>query len=108
MALFFGGFVPFMCLIWTLKAFFAYRTLYREIFHIVVIQKPAPSLACLLLVILFIALPVRTVLNKCFSVDGLTTATYKESQMRFISDYDTMNPVTRTEGLIRTWNARLS
>lgn len=109
MALFFGGFVPFMCLLWTLDAFLAYRQLYREVFYITVIKKPAPSLACLLLVILFITLPVRTLLNKVFTTDSTTTfTTYKESQTRFLNDYDMMNPVTRTEGLVRNWNAHLS
>lgn len=34
MARFFGSFVPFMALLWTLDAFLVYRILYHDVFYI--------------------------------------------------------------------------
>ena len=109
MARFFGNFLPFMALLWTLDAFLVYRILYHDVFYIGALQKPAPSLACLALVIFFLLLPIRTCINRCYS--GFSHATdvpYSKSQTTFITDYDIMNPVTKTEGLVRFMNARLS
>ena len=109
MARFFGNFLPIMAFLWSLDAFLVYRILYRDVFFMYPLQKPAPSLACLLFVVLFLLLPIRTCINKCFSgFNNATDVPYEKAQTTFITDDDIMNPVTKTDGLVRLMNARLA
>jgi uncharacterized protein YbaA (DUF1428 family) len=66
MAKFFANFIPFIALLWSLDSVIVYNILYKEVFYIHSIRKVAPSLACILFVILFLILPIRTLINRLF------------------------------------------
>ena len=66
MAKFFASFIPIIALIWALDSFLVYRILYSDVFHIRILQKASPSLACLILVIIFLIIPVMTIINRCY------------------------------------------
>lgn len=109
MAKFFANFVPFIALLWALDSIIVYKILYREVFGIEVLQKIAPSLACILFVIVFIIMPIRSVINYLFRNQQATASKgYTEVADTFLSDYDIENPVTKTEGILRVMEMKLN
>ena len=66
---FFANFMPVIALMWALDLFLVSRVLYREIWYITSFYKILPPLICLAAVILFLILPIRSVVNLCFSTD---------------------------------------
>lgn len=109
MAKFFANFLPFVALLWALDSILVYRVLYREIFYINSLVKVGPSLACIIFVILFILVPVRTLINNCFkNQQAMADKTYDEISDEFQTDYDIENPITKTEGLRRMMEKKLA
>ncbi len=108
MAKFFANFIPVIALIWALDALLIFRILYREIFGLTAFAKIVPSLVCLILVIVFMVIPFRTCINKCFNADQAAAAkTYEEVFEGFITDYDIENPVSKNDGILRKMEAKL-
>jgi hypothetical protein len=66
MAKFFANFIPIVALMWALDSVLVFRVLFREVFYIKSLVKVGPSLACIIFAILFILVPVRTMINRCF------------------------------------------
>lgn len=65
MVKFFANLVPYIALLWALDSILVFRKLYREVFYITNLVKVFPSLACIGFAILFILIPVRTIINNC-------------------------------------------
>lgn len=109
MAQFFANFIPIMALMWALDAVLVYRILYREIFYITSFVKVGPSLACIIVVIIFIFVPVRTMINNCFK-NHTTEAekSYDEVFANFLTDYDCENPMSKSQGMLRIMEKKLS
>lgn len=109
MAKFFANFLPFIALLWALDSILVYRVLYREVFYISSIIKVGPSLGCIVFTILFIALPIRTLINNCFKGDqAMAEKGYDEVSDNFITDYDIENPISKSEGIIRMMEKKLA
>jgi len=66
MAKFFANFIPVIALMWALDSVLVYRVLYREVFYIKSLVKVGPSLACIVFAIVFMLVPVRTMINNCY------------------------------------------
>ena len=57
---------------------------------------------------LFILLPIRTWINKVFgNLNIETLKTYDEVCLRFVTDYDQENPVTKREGFLRIMDKQI-
>lgn len=67
MAKFFANFIPVIALMWALDSVLVFRVLYREVFYIKTLVKVGPSLACIIFAILFLIVPVRSMINRCFA-----------------------------------------
>ncbi len=92
MARFFANVLPEIALIWSLSLALFYRRIYVDMFEAYGEngeKKIVPQWITLALVCVFILLPVRTWINKCFSDQNAQTAkTYDEVFTNFASDYD--------------------
>ena len=59
--------------------------------------------------ILFLLLPIRSIINSCYRNDQAEAAkTFKEVVKNFQQHYDVENPVTKSEGLLRLMELRIS
>ena len=65
MVMFFANLLPYIALLWSLDSILVFRRLYRDVFYITQIVKLFPSIACIAFAILFILIPVRTMINNC-------------------------------------------
>lgn len=108
MAMFFANFMPIIALMWALDSVLVYRVLYREVFYITDLRKSGPSIACIVFALLYIFVPVRTLINSCFKNTAEADKTYDEVYSKFITDYDCENPMTKSEGMIRIMEKKLS
>lgn len=109
MAKFFANILPIIALMWALDSLLVYRILYREIFYIKNIIKIGPSIACVIIVIIFILVPVRTLINNCFkNHTAEAPKTYDEAFADFLADYDSENPMSKSEGMIRIMQKKLA
>jgi len=70
MVTFFANMVPYIALLWALDSILVFRRLYREVFYITNIVKVFPSLACIIFAIIYIMIPVRTMINNCYENQG--------------------------------------
>lgn len=106
---FFANFIPVIALMWALDQLLVFRILYIYVFGLTDFKKIAPSLACLIFVILFLLVPFRTCINYCFSQNfDEAEKTYEQVAANFQSDYDIDNPVTKTEGLVRMMELKIA
>lgn len=62
---FYGNLIPYIALLWSLDSILVFRRLYRDVFNIQNLVKLIPSLACIGFAILFILIPIRTMINSC-------------------------------------------
>ena len=109
MAKFFANFIPVIALLWALDSVLVYRVLYREVFYITSLVKVGPSLGCIIFVILFLVIPIRTMINNCFkNQSAMADKTYDEISDNFVTDYDIENPISKTEGIIRMMEKKLA
>ena len=109
MVKFFANLVPYIALLWALDSILVFRKLYREVFYITNIVKVFPSIACIAFAILFILIPVRTIINNCHDDAGaMANKTYDEAMNGFLTDYDMENPITKNEGMLRKMEKRLA
>jgi hypothetical protein len=109
MAKFFANFIPIIALMWALCSILVYRILYREIFYITSFVKVGPSLACIIVVIIFMLVPVRTMINNCFkNQTAEADKTYDEAFADFLTDYDCENPMSKSEGMLRIMEKKLT
>ena len=109
MVKFFANMVPYIALLWALDSILVFRRLYREVFYITNIVKVFPSLGCIVFAIIYILIPVRTMINNCYENQGATAEkTYDEVMNNFITDYDMENPITKNEGMLRKMEKRLA
>jgi uncharacterized protein YbaA (DUF1428 family) len=109
MAKFFANFIPVIALLWALDSVLVYRVLYREVFYITSLVKVGPSLGCIIFVILFLVVPIRTMINNCFkNQSAMADKTYDEISDNFVTDYDIENPISKTEGIIRMMEKKLA
>jgi len=109
MAKFFANVIPIIALMWALDSVLVFRILYREIFYMTSFVKVGPSLACIIFAVIFLLVPVRTMINNCFK-DHTAEAekTYDEAFADFLADYDSENPMSKSEGMIRIMQKRLA
>jgi hypothetical protein len=97
MAMFFANFIPVIALMWALCQVLVYRILYREIFYIKDLIKVGPSLACIAGAIIFMLVPVRTMINNCYKHQKAEAdKSYDEAFATFITDYDCENPMSKS------------
>lgn len=109
MAKFFANFIPIIALMWALDSVLVFRILYREVFYITSFIKVGPSLACIIFAIIFMLVPVRTMINNCFKHHTAEAdKTYDEAFANFLADYDSENPMSKSEGMIRIMQKRLA
>ena len=106
---FFANFIPIIALMWALDAVLVYRILYREVFYIKSFVKVGPSLACIIFAAIFLLVPVRTMINNCFKNQSAEAdKTYDEVFTEFLTDYDMENPITKSEGMLRILEKKLT
>ncbi len=106
---FYGNLIPYIALLWSLDSILVFRRLYRDVFFITNLIKLIPSLACIGFAILFILIPIRTMINSCY--EGQTAnanKSYDEVMNTFITDYDMENPITKNDGMLRKMEKRLA
>jgi hypothetical protein len=110
MSLFFSNLIPYFVFLWSLGLLLFYRTLYRDMYDV---QEPftktLPALICLITALIFLLLPIRSCINKCYEgrqVFG-REETYEVKFAEFPTDYDRENPVTKNEGIIRVMQKKL-
>ena len=109
MTMFFANFIPVIALMWALCSVLVYRILYREIFYITSFVKVGPSLACIIFAVIFMLIPVRTMINNCFKHHTAEAdKTYDEAFADFLTDYDSENPMSKSEGMLRIMEKRLA
>ena len=109
MVKFFANLVPYIALLWSLDSILVFRRLYREVFYITNIVKVWPSLACIVFAIVYIMIPIRTIINNCHDeATAMATKPYDEVMNGFITDYDMENPITKNEGMLRKMEKRLA
>jgi len=109
MVKFFANLVPYMALLWSLDSILVFRRLYREVFYITNIVKVFPSLACIVFAIIYMLIPVRTIINNCHDDESAIAAkSYDEVMNGFLTDYDMENPITKNEGMLRKMEKRLA
>lgn len=109
MVKFFANLVPYIALLWALDSILVFRKLYREVFYITNIVKVFPSIACIAFAILFILIPVRTIINNCHEdMNAVAQKNYDEVMNGFLTDYDMENPITKNEGMLRKMEKRLA
>lgn len=73
------------------------------------ITKVIPALVILILAIILILLPVRTIINKCHeSQKVVRKETYETKFVEFTTDYDRENPVTKNQGLVRYMEKKIA
>ena len=110
MIYFISNLLPYMIMVWALSLTLFYRTLFLEEYnsdHNLTFNHILPALIVLLVVIVFIILPIRTCINKCIKPDAPLDVSYWNAFESFITDYDTENPVTKKEGMIRKLQMRI-
>jgi hypothetical protein len=100
MATFFANLLPEIALIWALSLALFYRRLYLDLFEGTQ-GRILPAWVMFGIACFFILLPVRTCINRCFNEGAQAAKSYSEGYLRFSSDYDRENPVTKKEGVIR-------
>jgi hypothetical protein len=106
---FFANFIPYIALMWALDSVLVFRILYREIFYIKDMIKIGPSLACIAFAIIFILVPVRTMINNCYKHHTAEAdKTYDEVFADFLTDYDCENPMTKSQGMYRIMEKKLA
>jgi hypothetical protein len=109
MARFFANLLPEIALVWALALALFYRRIYIDIFDVDGEDKIIPQWVTVGVNGIFILMPIRTWINKCFSdMNPETLKTYDEVFSRFASDYDQENPVTKKEGFLRVIDYQLS
>lgn len=102
MAKFIANLLPFFAFLWSLNLLLFYRTLYREY-----VDDPEKKLIVPFAIIgatsAFILLPIRTIINRCFANEGeeQVKEKYEDFQLKFPTDYDRENPVTKNDAFIR-------
>lgn len=109
MALFFSNLIPYFIFLWSLGLLLFYRTLYSDMFAV---QQPFtktfPALVILVLALIFLLLPIRSCINKCYQGrQVMARETYDEKFAEFATDYDRENPVTKNEGIMRIMQKKL-
>ena len=106
---FYANTVPYMALLWSLDSILVFRRLYRDVFYITNIVKVFPSLACIVFAIIYILIPVRTMINNCHDEESAIAAKpYDDVMNGFLTDYDMENPITKNEGMLRKMEKRLA
>ena len=109
MVKFFANLVPYIALLWSLDSILVFRRLYREVFYITNIVKVWPSLACIVFAIVYIMIPIRTIINNCHDeATAMSTKSYDEVMNGFLTDYDMENPITKNDGMLRKMEKRLA
>ena len=117
MGLFFANQIPYYILIYTISNMVfigAIWSNYEEDTDIAMYPDVAnaPFAPTLLVgaVILYIILPVRTLLNCCFNQDEVleNASKYADLYQKFFTDYDRENPVTHKQGVIRLLETRIA
>lgn len=103
MAKFFSGLLPFFALLWSLNLLLFYRTLYTVYFDIHAPVKMIVPFAMVAITGLLIILPIGPIINRCVKNEGeeINKLTYQQCFMKFPTDYDRENPVTKNEGFLR-------
>ena len=112
MCSFFSGILPELAFIWCLSLALFYRRIYLDMFkegNDEGEMRVIPQWATLGFVFLMIILPIRFWINKCFSSSEIVTfKTYKEVALKFNTDYDQDNPLTKKEGFLRVIDMQIA
>lgn len=106
MAHFIANLIPYFAFLWALNLVLFYKTLYSEFFNVDTEEtnkRLIVPFAAIGFASLFIILPVRTMINACFKNDGEEFSKYKyeDYYLKFPTDYDRENPVTKNDAFIR-------
>ena len=115
MANFFANLLPFFAFLWALNLVLFYRTLYIEYYFkdenkdTKILTKTLEPIIIVSVAALFFVLPIRTIINKCLNNSGeeLHKAKYDEFFLKFPTDYDRENPVTKNEGFLRVLDRKI-
>lgn len=110
MALFIANLLPFFAFLWSLSLLLFYRTMYREYTNKdEITEKLIVPYAAIAFTSLMIILPIRTCINKCFENEGTdeNNETYEQNVLKFITDYDRENPITKHEASIKFLEKRI-
>jgi len=109
MVKFYANLVPYIALLWALDSILVFRRLYNDVFYIQNIIKLLPSRACIGFAILFLILPIRTMINTCHEGQiAIANIDYDEAMNSFLTDYDMENPITKNDGMVRKMEKRLA
>lgn len=110
MASFFANLLPEIAFVWTLSLALFYRRIYADMPDVDGGQKRViPQWITLGVVCLFILLPIRTAINRCFqNQKAESVKPYDEAFSTFTSDYDQENPVTKRDGFLRAIDLQLA
>lgn len=95
--------LPFFAFLWSLNLLLFNRTLYSEYYdHDPRIKLVVPYVI-IGLTTAFILLPVRTFINSCSKDDAADSTNYKydDFYLKFPTDYERENPVTKNEAFIK-------
>jgi Skp family chaperone for outer membrane proteins len=102
---FFSNIVPYFILFWSISNFVFIKNVveqYNETYEDEANNSYNIAIAGMAIVGIYIAFPVRTIINKCFDDNKEDEfSPYKDNYMNFLTDYDRENPVTKKKGMMR-------
>lgn len=110
MAKFIANLLPYFAFLWSLNLLLTYRKMYDEF----EVESQRLRMICPIVIIsvtsFFIVLPIRTIINKSLSNDldnEEDNQKYDEWRLKFPTDYDRENPVTKNEAFINLLELRI-
>ena len=109
MAKFIANLIPYFAFLWSLNLLLFYETLYEEYYTNDPKHKLIVPYAIIGVTSLFIILPIRTIINKCLADNSEDAVTYKyeDFMLKFPTDYDRENPVTKNDAFIKLLEHRI-
>lgn len=103
MSNFMANLVPFFAFLWALSLVLFNKTLYESYYQGEAKQKLIVPIIIVAIAAFEQIIPIRTIINKCLDKrdEDVVQVTYDQCLMKFPTDYERENPVTKNEAFLK-------